>query len=106
MSSLWERYDLEWSFFLQANGVHNWSSGWIGTCLNGSRVEFYPFDQPIADRWGLLRAEAQMKGRPLSVVDGLLAATAVQHSLTIVSRNVSDFAAVGLAVFNPWEDRV
>jgi toxin FitB len=62
-----------------------------------------PIDQPIADRWGLLRAQAQMKGRPLSVVDGLLAATAVQHSLTIVSRNVSDFAVVGLAVFDPWE---
>jgi predicted nucleic acid-binding protein len=43
-----------------------------------------------------------MKGRPLSVVDGLLAATALQHGLTIVSRNVSDFAAVGLAVVNPW----
>jgi predicted nucleic acid-binding protein len=47
-----------------------------------------------------------MKGRPLSVVDGLLAATAVRHILTIVSRNGSDFAAVGLAVFNPWEHRV
>jgi predicted nucleic acid-binding protein len=62
-----------------------------------------PIDQPIADRWGLLRAQAQMKGRPLSVVDGLLAATAVQHGLTIVSRNVNDFAVVGLAVFDPWE---
>jgi len=44
-----------------------------------------------------------MKGRPVSVVDGLLAATAVEHSLTMVSRNVSDFAAVGVAVVNPWE---
>ncbi len=64
-----------------------------------------PVDQPIADRWGLLRAQAQMEGRPLSVVDGLLAATALQHNLTIVSRNVSDFAVVGLAVVNPWEAR-
>ena len=62
-----------------------------------------PVDQSIADRWGLLRAQAQMKGRPLSVVDALLAATALQHSLTIVSRNVSDFSVVGLAVVNPWE---
>lgn len=30
-----------------------------------------PVDQPIADRWGLLRARAQLKGRPLSVIDGL-----------------------------------
>jgi predicted nucleic acid-binding protein len=47
-----------------------------------------------------------MKGRPLSVVDGLPAASALQHNLTIVSRNVSDFTAVGVAVFNPWEARI
>ncbi len=62
-----------------------------------------PVDQSIADRWGLLRAQAQMKGRPLSVIDALLAATALQHNLAIVSRNVSDFSVVGLAIVNPWE---
>ena len=62
-----------------------------------------PVDQSIADRWGLLRAQAQIKGRPLAVIDGLLAATALQHNLTLVSRNVSDFSVVSLAVVNPWE---
>jgi toxin FitB len=62
-----------------------------------------PVDQAIADKWGLLRAHAQLKGRPLSVVDAVLAATALQHDLTIVSRNVSDFSVVGLAVLNPWD---
>ena len=65
-----------------------------------------PVDQSISDRWGFVRAQAQMKGRPLSVIDALLAATALQHNLTIVSRNVSDFEVVGLAVVNPWESRV
>lgn len=60
-------------------------------------------DQAIADQWGLLRAQAQLKGRPLSVVDAVLAATALQHDLTIVSRNVSDFSTVGLAILNPWD---
>ncbi len=60
-------------------------------------------DRPVADRWGILRAQAQLKGRPLSIVDGLLAATAMQHKLTIVSRNVKDFASVGLTVVSPWE---
>lgn len=69
----------------------------------GGRV--LPLDKSIADRWGVLRAQAQTKGRPLSVVDGLLAATALQHSLTIVSRNVGDFAVVGVAVVNSWEVR-
>jgi predicted nucleic acid-binding protein len=63
-------------------------------------------DQPIADRWGLLRAQAQMKGRPLSVVDALLAATALQYNLTIASRNVSDFSVAGLTVVNPWAVRI
>jgi toxin FitB len=62
-----------------------------------------PVDQSIAERWGLLRAQAQMKGRPLSVIDALLAATALQHNLTLVSRNVSDFRVAGLSIVNPWE---
>jgi predicted nucleic acid-binding protein len=67
----------------------------------GDRI--LPVDRAIADRWGVLRAQAQMKGRPLAVVDGLLAATALHHGLAVVSRNVSDFSEVGLAVVNPWE---
>jgi len=61
-----------------------------------------PVDQSIAKRWGLLRAQAQMKGRPLSVIEALLAATALHHNLTLVSRNVSDFPVAGLAIVNPW----
>lgn len=59
-------------------------------------------DRSIADRWGVLRAQAQMKGRPLSVVDGLLAATALRHDLVVVSRDVSDFATAGVPMVNPW----
>jgi predicted nucleic acid-binding protein len=65
-----------------------------------------PVDQIIADRWGVLRAEAQSKVRPLSVVDAAIAATALEHILSLVSRNVSDFAIAGLAVVNPWETHV
>ncbi len=60
-------------------------------------------NEPIANRWGLLCAQAQLKGRPLSVIDALLAATALQHNLTVVSRSVGDFSVVGLGVINPWE---
>lgn len=72
--------------------LHDWFEGRI-----------LPVNGPIANRWGLLRAQAQLKGRPLSVIDALLAATALQHNLTVVSRNVSDFSVVGLGVINPWE---
>src|SRR5208282_5177957 len=47
-------------------------------------------DEPIANRWGVICAQAQLKGHRLSVIDALLAATALRHDLTMVSRNVSD----------------
>jgi predicted nucleic acid-binding protein len=62
-----------------------------------------PIDGAIADRWGLLTAEAKRKGNPLSVIDGLLAATALHHNLTVVSRNASDFSNAHVPVLNPWE---
>ncbi|MGB7601792.1 MAG: PIN domain-containing protein [Candidatus Sulfotelmatobacter sp.] len=49
-------------------------------------------DGAVADRWRLLAAEAKRTGSSLSAIDGLLAATAIEHNLTIVSRNVADFA--------------
>lgn len=62
-----------------------------------------PVDDAVADRWGLLTAEAKRKGKPLPVIDGLLAATALHHNLTVVSRNAGDFAPARVAVLNPWE---
>jgi predicted nucleic acid-binding protein len=61
-----------------------------------------PIDVPVADRWGLLAATAKREGKPLSTMDGLLAATALHHNLTVVSRNVSDFADTRVQVLNPW----
>jgi predicted nucleic acid-binding protein len=62
-----------------------------------------PIDAAVADRWGLLAASAKRRGKALSSIDGLLAATAIHHNLTIVSRNVSDFANTYVPVVNPWE---
>jgi predicted nucleic acid-binding protein len=62
-----------------------------------------PVDAAVADRWGLLAAQARRNGATLPIVDGLLAATALHHNLTMVSRNISDFAAAQVPVLNPWE---
>ena len=58
-------------------------------------------DQPVADRWGRLTAQVGSKS-PLPVIDGLLAATALHHNLTLVTRNTEDVAATGVPLFNPW----
>jgi len=60
-----------------------------------------PVDIAVADRWGRLQAEAR---RPLPAVDSLLAATAIQHGLRLVTRNEKDFAYPELEVINPWKN--
>ena len=62
-----------------------------------------PVDAPVADRWGWLAATAKRAGKPLAVIDGLLAATALHHNLTLVSRNTSDFAHLQVPLLNPWQ---
>lgn len=56
-------------------------------------------DGHVADRWGRVQASA---GRMLPVIDGLLAATALQHDLTLVTRNTKDFAGLGVPLVDPW----
>ena len=59
-------------------------------------------DQEVADRWGLLTAAARNSGILLPVIDGLLAATALEHNLTLVTRDTRQIPSMGAAVFNPW----
>ena len=59
-----------------------------------------PVDSGVADRWGHLQAQV---GRPLPAIDSLLAATALQHQLTLVTRNVKDFAGIDVPIINPWD---
>jgi toxin FitB len=62
-----------------------------------------PVTKGIGDRWAALSARAQQKGIQPPVIDGLLAATALEHDLTLVTRNVKDFEQLGVGLFNPWE---
>jgi toxin FitB len=59
-----------------------------------------PIDAAIADLWGLIVSQMEKTGRVFPVIDSLLAATALEHNLTIVSRNAIDFPNV--RVFSPW----
>lgn len=62
-----------------------------------------PVTRAVAERWGSLSAERQIAGRPLSMADGLIAATALVNGLTLVTRNVKDFDDLGATILNPWE---
>ena len=63
-----------------------------------------PIDRAVADRWGRLTAEAAVAKSPLAVIDGLLAATALDQNLTLVTRNTKDIVVTGVPVFNPWNN--
>lgn len=60
-------------------------------------------DEAIANRWGILAAAAQRKGTPIAIIDGLLSATALEHQLTVVTRNSPDFVSAGVPALNPWQ---
>ena len=55
-------------------------------------------DDAVADQWGCMSAI-----RPVPVIDGLLAATALTHGLTLVTRNDRDVAGLGATVLNPFK---
>jgi predicted nucleic acid-binding protein len=62
-----------------------------------------PVTQSIGNRWGVLDGECQLRGTPLNTADGMIAAKALEHDLTVVTRNVRDFAGLGVLVLNPWD---
>jgi predicted nucleic acid-binding protein len=62
-----------------------------------------PVTEAIAERWGRLAAAAKKRGVTLAVVDGVIAATALEHDLTLVTRNTKDYAGLGVSLFSPWD---
>jgi toxin FitB len=59
-------------------------------------------DEKIAETWGQLMATSEAKGRRMNVMDCFLAATAVVHQVTLVTRNVEAFSGFGAEVLDPW----
>ncbi len=62
-----------------------------------------PVSEAVSERWGILEGQCQLKGLTLNAPDGMIAATALEHDLSMVTRNVKDFAGLGVTVFNPWD---
>jgi len=52
--------------------------------------------------WGNLIGQLEQNGRPLPAMDSLIAAIALQNSLSLVTRNENDFAGTGVVIVNPW----
>jgi predicted nucleic acid-binding protein len=70
---------------------------WLHALLATHSDRFVPVDERVADLWGRLCVPD-----PLPAIDGLLAATALVHDLTLVTRNVRDVESTGVRVLNPF----
>jgi predicted nucleic acid-binding protein len=66
-------------------------------------IDCLPWDASIARRWALLVVDLKRRGEPLPLLDGMIAATALHHDLTIATRNTRDFKRAGVKVLNPFE---
>jgi len=75
---------------------------WLNTLLEDYQPRILPVDLAVADNWGLIQGDAEMAGTPMSSIDGLIAATAYTHNLTIVTRNEKDFSVARVPIINPW----
>ncbi len=80
---------------LQGASLRNWISGTILPQFDG---RILPVDTAVA-----LRCAALHVPDPRPERDSLIAATALVHGFTIVTRNVNDFQRMGVALFNPWD---
>jgi predicted nucleic acid-binding protein len=89
---------------LRANGPRRSQklTDWLGKVEQCFAGRILPLDAASLHVWAQLAAAAELAGQPLPVMDGLLMATAQCHGLTVVTRNVQDFAFYP-QVFNPWD---
>ena len=76
---------------------------WQDELIISFEDRLFPVTKSIADRWAVLSAQTQRCGITLATIDGLIAATALEYDLTLVTRNVKDFAVVAVPILNPWE---
>ena len=72
-------------------------AAWLDGLPTSFAARILPIDEAVALRWGELGIH-----QPISVVDGLIGATAIHHGLTLVTRNVSDFEPNQIPVLNPF----
>jgi toxin FitB len=63
-----------------------------------------PVDAGTANAWGRVMARGQAAGRPVGTMDAFIAATAEQHDLTLVTRNITDFEALKVRLVSPWRN--
>ena len=76
---------------------------WLEELIVRYDERILPFDLNVARRWAEMLVRLEKKGRKPPILDGQMAATALEYDLTVVTRNVVDFTPSGVRVLNIWE---
>ena len=74
---------------------------WFETVVE--TIDCLPWDAAVSRRWAALVVQLRRKGETIPLLDGMIAATALQHGLTIVTRNTRDFKKTGVKTLNPFD---
>ena len=74
---------------------------WFQTLEN--TIECLPWDIDVSRRWAALVVDLKRKGATIPLLDGMIAATALHHDLTVATRNTRDFKKTGVKTVNPFE---
>lgn len=77
---------------------------WLAQVQTTFRGRIIPFGEAEAEKWGEIKARVKRLGGHLPVPDTIIAATAIVHGLTVVTRDIAIIARAGAAVFNPWAE--
>jgi len=89
---------------LPSSAKGTWLESWPQDVLGRFRGRLLPVDEAVAERWGLMVADAEAAGKTLPGLDSLIAATALEHRMVLVIRDTSEFAVSGVQMLNPWMD--
>ncbi|MEI6388773.1 MAG: type II toxin-antitoxin system VapC family toxin [Spirochaetota bacterium] len=88
---------------LRRGGKRSTLENWLLDLERRFASRVLPIDGSVALHWGHLDALLASGGRPLPVVDGLIAACAITQGAVLATRNVKDFVETGVELFNPWD---
>jgi predicted nucleic acid-binding protein len=75
---------------------------WLMTLTTAYGGRFLAFDTESAFSWGALSASLESEGKPMPVLDAMIAACTLRHGYTLVTRNESDYQHSGVPLVNPW----
>ena len=97
--------EIEYGINILPEGNHKYSieTSFNKTVKDAFKHRIFSFDEPAAHLYGSIMSNRKKIGRPLSVLDGQIAAIALAHGAAIATRNIRDFVDCHLTLINPFE---